>query len=161
MGKPEQNNTGAVIAVIVVGLLLLMVVLGGAAVLVGGMFFLAYDETSTQAVAVTTAPALSYSAGDVMPLIEIDETGNISVDGEEKSMEELRTTLESWSQKERYVTPQLQAYPDCPPDVRAEVISACEEMLGTSPLIVESDGSFSMAPKASTSGETTTPDQEE
>ena len=133
MGKPEQGGSGAIIAVIVVGMLLLLVVVGGATVLVGGLLFVSIDSAPQQVM----LPPATLSSGPMYSsqLIEIDAEGNISIDGELHTQEELRTHLLELQQESVYVS----ADPDCPEDVRANVISICEEVLGTTPTFLEID----------------------
>ncbi len=116
MGKPEQNSVGTVIAVLVVGLLLLMFILGGAAVLVGGLFFASYQSPPQT----MQMPATEYEITDLVVngLIEIDETGQITLDGEVQTIEELRATL---NEPQREGTPLISAHPNCPHSVVAEV----------------------------------------
>ena len=149
MGKPEQSNSSAVIAVIVVGMLLLLVVFGGAAILVGGLFFVSL-ESSPQPIMVgpeLTEPMIVSDTGSgVQHLIEIDETGQITRSGAVRSAAELRTDLEQAQDEFDLVSLQLDADPNCPEEVRTEVIEICEEVLGAAPDIVEREAESPVAP---------------
>lgn len=129
MSKPEPNSIGAAIAVLVVGLLLLLAVLGGAAIVVGGLFFAKSEAQFTNVESQLSDLAIN-------PFIEIDATGQISIDGEVQTIEQLRSFLQDSPQEG---TPLVIADSNCPEDVLAEVSSLCEEVFGSSPDIMREE----------------------
>ena len=148
----NQSNNTAVFAVILVALILLLFI-GGAVVVLGGLLFFASSDMATQQVVVSsdyaTMPVETITGMAIAsPVIHLDSAGQIMIDGQVYSPEELRTHLEQ--QVEDYpsdiVTPQLQAAPDCPEEVRAEVIAICEDVTGNTPQLVVSAASIAPAP---------------
>ncbi len=125
MGKPEQSSVATAIAVLVVGLLLLVVVLGGAAVLVGWVLFESHGADAQFASIESQITDVTVNG-----LIEIDATGQITLNGEACTIDELRATLQ---QPSREGTPLIFADPNCPDEVLTEVTSLHEEVFGSSP----------------------------
>ena len=143
MGQPQSNNT-AVFAVILVALILFLLI-GGAVVVLGGLLFFASSDVQMQQVTASadyaTMPAEVVSVSPATSsTIQLDDAGEITVNGQGYSTEELRTHLEEQVElhSPAELIPQLQADANCPEDVREEVIAICEEVTGNTPQLVVS-----------------------
>ena len=139
MGKSQTNST-AVFAVILVALILFLVI-GGAVVVLGGLLFWTSVEMPAQQVTYSTDyAAMPTEAVTALPTIQLDGAGQITVNGQVYTTDELRTHLEQQVefQSPAELIPQLQADANCPDDVRAEVIAICEEVTGNTPQLVVS-----------------------
>ena len=146
MGHREGGNA-AVIAVILIGGLFLLVVGGGALLLVGGLFLarpsamqvseVEIRETTDESVSVSSSSTTAEAFfGNANPLIILDGQGNISMDGEPYTIDELREQLQQVHQDAGYLSAQLQMDPNCPAAVSDEVISICEGLTGSLPELV-------------------------
>ena len=150
MGQPQSNNT-AVFAVILVALILFLFI-GGAVVVLGGMLFwvstdmpaqqvvVSSEDYTTRSVDIDTGFAPPVDIATASPVILLDDAGQISLDGQVYSSEELRTHLEQQveANPSDVVIPQLQTASNCPEEVRADVIAICEEVTGNTPHLVDS-----------------------